>query len=127
MRRRTRLIGGIFALVAMTFVLAETVVASTCAPGMGMRLRGAEAMPENAADDCMPGGLHDQEGSGGGDERRCPFGPAAAAHGCTAAASLPAPAASAIAVSSEFVIADLGEQTRSHLWLADALFHPPRH
>lgn len=124
MRRRTRLIAGIFALVAMTFALAETVLASTCAPAMEMQTIEAEA-PEAPADDCMLGASHDR-GEDGDKERHCPFGPAATAQGCAGVASLPAHAVDQIAPSPEGVVAVFVEQTEHDLLLGNALFRPPR-
>ena len=124
MRRRTRLIAGTFALVAMTSALAETVLASTCVPVMQMQTAGATA-PQAPADDCMLGASHDRDPDGE-NERQCPFGPAAAAQGCAGVASLPAYAVNEIAPSPEGVVGVFLEQTEHDLLLGKALFRPPR-
>lgn len=124
MRRSTRLIAGIFTLAALTFALAETVMASMCAPAMDMQTAKAVA-PHAPADDCMPGALRDC-GEHGETERHCPFGPAAAAQGCTGVASLPSCALDQITPPREGVVAVFVVQAEHDLLLGNALFRPPR-
>lgn len=121
MRRRTRRIAGIFALVAMTFALTETVIAATCAPGMDM---GAMETQVSEAD-VMPGGSHDDHRRDG-DEADCPFGPASAVQGCAGMAVLPTHTARAVSSSGALTGSVSTEQTRQDLLLVKALFHPPR-
>lgn len=125
MRRRTRLIAGTFAFVAMTFSLAETVIASTCAPGAGMAM--AEAVDTHAPEhDCVTAS-HDREHRGSGEDgRHCPFSPATAAQGCAAVASLPASAMTDFSPSLEGAGTVFVEPSEHDLLLAQPPFHPPR-
>lgn len=126
MRRRTRLIAGFFALVAMTFSFAETAWASTCAPVMDMGASSSAAAEHVPAQDCMHGALHSGEGeTGGQDEAPCPFTPAAG-QTCTGAATLPTHVMAAVAPSVEGASLLLIEATRHDLLLRNALFRPPR-
>ena len=130
MRRRTRVIAGIFGLVAMTSALAETVAASTCAPGMDMEAMDMQTASKADAghdSDMAPGATHGTEReTGGDDEPRCPLGPLAATQGCAGVASLPGHSAEAPAPSAEDAASLFSEKTQQDLLSADALFHPPR-
>lgn len=125
MKRRTRLIAGIFALVAMTSALAETLLASTCEPGMDMQSQTAVAA-EAPAEDCLWAASHDREGDPDQNEPHCPFSHAAATQGCTAVVSLPSHAIPRIAPSLEGLVGVFVEQTGLNLLLVSAPFHPPR-
>lgn len=128
MKRRTRILAGTLTLLAMTFALAETVVASACAPAMIMQENAGSVTQGEPADDCVLDGLHERRDheDGGEGERHCPFGPAAAAQGCAAVASLPARAAVAPAPSLGTAVAVFVERAQRDLLLGGALFHPPR-
>lgn len=125
MKRRTRLIAGIFALVAMTSALAETLLASTCTPGMDMQAPAAAAA-EAPAEDCPMVASHGGDGEQDENERHCPFAPAAATQGCTGVASLPSHAIPHLAPSLEGLVGVFVEQTGHNLLLGSALFRPPR-
>ena len=128
MRRPTRLIAGVFALLAMSSAFAEAVLASTCAPGMDMEM--TEDMAAHASpmtDDAMPMG-HDHpapEGDAEGDPD-CPFGPVTALQGCAGAASLPAHTVALQAPSPEGAGAIFTEGARHARLFGTTLFRPPR-
>lgn len=124
MRRRTRWIAGLFALVAMTFSLGETVWASTCAPMMDMQASAVSAQDAPSEHDGMPG-MPDQPGTERGDGD-CPFSPATATQNCSAAASLPAQGIVAPAPTPACVAGLRAATARQDLLLETALFHPPR-
>ena len=131
MRRATRVSAGILALVAMTFALAETVLASTCPPGMAMEAMDAPAAASQAdsahgADMARGATQGSEREPGGDDEPRCPLGPLAATQGCAGVASLPGHSAEAPAPSGEYGSSVFSEKTQQDLLSADALFHPPR-
>lgn len=135
MRRRTRLLAGTFALVAMTFALTETVLASMCASVMGMQHGEVESVhlgPHHSGHHAMGSADHDTgpashpQSAEGQNERHCPFGPAAAAQGCTGVASLPTHAMDRIPASLAGALDVFVETTEQDLLLTDALFHPPR-
>lgn len=138
MRRRTRLLAGTFALVAMTFALAETVIAASCMPGMDMGAAEVSAMDMHAPE--APAGHHDHgvptdgaptdgaptDGNpADGDDRDCPFGPTVV-QGCAGAASLPAYAAHGVASQGALSSSVSIEPAQQDLLLVTALFHPPR-
>lgn len=138
MRRRTRLLAGTFALVAMTFALAETVIAASCMPGMDMGATEVSAMDTHTPQ--APAGHHDQrvpmdgnpadgtpaDGTpSDGDERDCPFGPTVV-QGCAGAASLPAQAAHGVDSQGALSSSVSTEPAQQDLLLVTALFHPPR-
>lgn len=125
MRRRTRWIAGLFALLAMTFSLAETVWASMCAPMMDMQVSAAAAEAAPSEHEGMPG-MPDQPGPASGDGTDCPFSPATTAQNCSAAASLPAHTIGGPASTLERVVGLKGATARQDLLLETALFHPPR-
>lgn len=125
MRRRTRLVAGIFAMVAMTLSFAETAWASTCGP-MEMGVVSPATADQVPAHDCLLGALHEGEREGSGDdERPCPFSPVGAQM-CAGVASLPAHAVHGLAPSPESVSAVHFELEQHDLLLEEALFHPPR-
>lgn len=129
MRRSTRAVAGIFALVAMTLAVTETVVAATCGPDMDMTMTMASADAD--AGHAAQGGpihdaSHDREDEAGHDGPECPFGPASVASGCTGTASFPASAATAVAASGASVGAVFIERSTQDLLLVTAPFHPPR-
>lgn len=125
MRRRTRLTAGIFALVAMTFSLAETAWASACAP-MEMNAVSSEAQGEVSAHESASDPLHQHEREDSGDgERRCPFSPAAA-QACAGAASLPTHAVDGLAPAPERARAVFFDLTQQDTILQESLFRPPR-
>ena len=127
MRRRNRILTGILALTAMTFSVAETVVGSTCAPGMDMdmhevgetHVHGGDGMADTA--DTSQDREHGEAGPG---EGHCPFGPAVA--GCAGVASFPSQVAGDIVPRLRADLAVFSESTEHPLLLANALFHPPR-
>jgi hypothetical protein len=131
MTRRFRLAAGIFASLAMTFSVVETVLASMCAP---MPVLAASVAGESApsADDCMARvhGQPERDGDEGTDGSpsggfHCPFGPVAA-QGCTAPALLPATTDRVEGSPSENTVAPAFETARHDLLLATPLFHPPK-
>ena len=128
MRRGTRAFAGIFALVAMTFSLAEAVVASTCAPGMDMEAMEGPAAASQAHDaEMAQGATHGgDEEPGGDDEPRCPLGPFAATQGCAGVASLPGHSTEAPVPSPEDMPGVFYEKTQQDLLSVETLFHPPR-
>ena len=125
MRRRTRWIAGLFAFVAMTLSVAETVWASTCAPMADMREPAASAQNAPTEHSGMPG-MPGEPGTEGGEEAECPFSPATTAQGCSGAASLPAQAIGALAPAPERIAGVRTATTRQDPLLETALFHPPR-
>lgn len=126
MKQRTRLIAGIFALVAMTFSLAETAGASTCAPAMDMHASDAGAAEQAQMHHCMDAGSPDLEREdgreGAGD---CPFSHAAA-QACAGLTSLPSHAVDGIAPFSASAAAIFADSTQYDLLLRNDLFRPPR-
>jgi len=127
MTRRLRPAAGTFALLAMTFSLAENVLASTCAPMPQMAPTSMASAGAPVADDCMVA-VHGHERGDPGSEgqRHCPFGPAAASAGCTAAASLRASSTQVDGASSEATAAIPFDDLQQDLLLPTTLFHPPR-
>ncbi len=124
MNERARTIAGFFALVAMTFALAETVLASTCDPAMDMGDSSAAVAAQSH--DAMLGPSHAPERQDGREDgRTCPISPAAA-QACGGAASLPAHALAVPALSPEGVAGIFFHPTQHDLLLGDTLFHPPR-
>jgi hypothetical protein len=126
MRAHRRLLPAILVLVAMTFSLAETVWASTCAPAMAPTI-AAEASDAERHADCSSGMT---DATGGEpherDDTHCPFDPAAPAQGCIAIASLPARAAEAPAPWSAPSVTSFAEQKQQDHLSASTPFHPPR-
>lgn len=124
MARRTRFIAGILASLALTFSFAESVWASTCAPGMEMDAPAEMACHEGAGESQMP------ERPGGGEDGEepgdCPFGPHATVQSCVGALSLPAVATVLFAPSLEDAAGVFIPQTQSDLLLQSALYRPPR-
>jgi hypothetical protein len=117
---------GIIASLALTFSMAETVVASMCAlPPVWQGEAAAESIP--AGDDCMmttpDGRSGDRKGDGAS---RCPFGPGAAARGCVTAASLPAPSIRMGTVAVDTSVSPLVVVRWNDLLLETILFHPPK-
>lgn len=126
MKRRTRLIAGIFALVAITFSFAETAWASTCAPAMEMAAASSASAEDMPAQDCMHGAAHSGDGeTDGQDERPCPFTPTAG-QTCTAVATLPAHVADAFAPPVEGATVAWVEPAEHNTLLDNTLFRPPR-
>lgn len=151
MRRRTRLFASGFIALGMTLSLGEAVLASMCAPELGvtghgavdatsprgmsccrsaamreaMMPRGEGAPGQNSPDDAhgraVPHPDHD-----GRDEAPCPFGPVAGAPGCTAVASLPAYVSDDLAPSPESAIAAAFYGMRPDASFTNTLFHPPK-
>lgn len=126
MTRRTRLLAGVFALVAMALSTAETVLASTCAPvsdrtpaaHAGMERNGAPSHPG----DCLSAG---QDAGGDHDPTHCPFG-AMMGEGCVSAASIPALPSPVDVDAPRALAASPSEVGRPDFLLIHPLFHPPR-
>jgi hypothetical protein len=127
MTRRRRFVPGMLMLAALTFSLAESVVASTCVPMqvMGGSVRAVETGA--MAHDCAPdaGSTHADD-PGDRNPFHCPFGPMTAAQGCTAAASLPAPSAGVGEIGSGVVASTPFDDPEHDLLLAAPPFHPPK-
>lgn len=124
---------GLIALIALTFSLAESVWASTCASGMGVAgtavagtaIAGTATADPAADPDCAHGGAS-SERKGEPAAPHCPLGAAATAQGCLAAASLPSvaidiPVSRAAAEAGHFSHPVRHKQVSDH-----TLFHPPR-
>lgn len=127
MARRTRFIAGILAFLALTFSIAESVWASTCAPGMEMDVPAEMASHEGADESHMA--ERSVEGERGDDDeesRDCPFGDHAAVQTCVGALSLPAVASVFFIPSLEDAAGVFTLQTQSDLLLESALYRPPR-
>lgn len=125
MNQRTRLIAGIFALVAMTFSLAEAAGASTCAPSMDMHASDAAA-EQVQMHHCLEAGLPDLEREDGREDAGdCPFSQAAA-QACAGLTSLPSHAVAGIAPFSASAAAIFADSTQYDLLLRNDLFRPPR-
>lgn len=125
MIRRTRRVAGLLTLLALTFSLAESAWAATCAVSMPAGTR-AEAIPEGPAG--MQEASHDpdRDCTRAPDEEPCPFSSPVAAQVCLGIASLPAteeplPAAVSRGVTQVFVL-----PPRSDLLLESSVFRPPR-
>lgn len=126
MLRPVRLIAGILTLSALAFSLAEAVVASTCAPMPEMNVGTMADAGEPSAVDCMPAPHRTMPDPGNEGMPHCPFGPMTVAQGCTAVASLPAPAVF-FDVSPSGALATITFDDGDHdLLLATVLFHPPK-
>ena len=123
--QRSRRIAAVFALVALTLSVAESVWASTCAPMSASPVLAATASGSPHAADC-PGG---DTGAGaerpGGEEPPCPFAPVVTP-GCVAAASLPASSAVPGPPALEAEDREPSAAAASDLLLGAALFRPPR-
>lgn len=127
MTRRTRLTAGIFALLAMTFSLAENVMASICAPMPEMMASTVVGDSEPMGDDCMLAFHGERDSDQDEDGRRhCPFSPGTAAQGCNVAASLPALSVHIDGSPLEATLTIPFDNTRHDVLLATALFHPPK-
>jgi len=124
MRRRTRVLAGVLALVAMASSFAEAVLASTCAPMAAMAEQAMDES-ESSAMDCPLMAGHEGVPETGGTGGHCPLGPAVG-QGCFAAASLPVPAAHPLGLSDRGAPRPVVDDVRPDLLLAHALFHPPR-
>ena len=125
MKCRTRMIAGLFGLMAMTFSLAEMAWASTCPPDMAADAASVsvDLAPTDAPATAMPhGGDHGDREQG---DRECPFGPIASA-GCAGAAPLPTQAAKAPAPSPDGAAILFDSETRHDLLFGNTLFRPPR-
>ena len=121
--QRSRRIAAVFALVALTLSLAETVWASTCAP---MSASPAVAAQEAGHSGDCPGSEHSEPSEQrGGDEPHCPFAPVVTA-GCVAAASLPTSTSLAAPPAVEGEVAEPTAAAAADLLLGTALFRPPR-
>lgn len=127
MTRRARSIAGLCTLLALTFSLAESVWASTCAmPMTGSLVEVHEASEEMPSDvHCATHHDHDGERDGPSDAP-CPFSSGLAAQACAGVTSLPAtttvlPSTASRAVNGLFVI-----EARPGLLLETSLFRPPR-
>jgi len=132
MTRRARFVAGLLALFALTFSLAESVWASTCAMA-ATEMTMSVAAPDPLATDGLPAGKHCAgHADHGGDpdrapeEEPCPFGSPAATQVCAGVASLPAPSALPSAPSPEGVSGPFVPDAGSDLLLVNALFRPPR-
>lgn len=126
MNQRTRLIAGIFALVAMTFSLVETVGASTCAPSTDMHASDAGAAEQVQMHPCLEAGLPDLEREDGREDAGdCPFSQAAA-QACAGLTSLPAHTVDGIAPLTASATAIIADSTQYDLLLRNDLFRPPR-
>lgn len=131
MHRRLRTTAGLLALLSLTLSVAESVWASTCAPGMPMESPAA-VVP--SSDDHAPGCLHvgtahddmDEGRHASDDGRPCPFGSPAAAQACTGVASLPARPMNLFASWSQGAPGVFSLETQNELLLDGAQFHPPR-
>lgn len=124
MTRRTRLIAGIFAFLALTFSFGESVWASTCAPAVDM---GSDATAASSEAPAMSDSMPDQDSQRQSeDERPCPFGSPAAVQACTGVVSLPAQVAVFFAPSFEGAPSVFTLETQSDLLMENALFRPPR-
>ena len=122
--KRTHILLRLFVLAAMAFSFGETVWAATCA-SMSM-MSAADAAVNHDAMPAMPGMPADDGQPEGGEEPRCPLGPAAAAQGCLTAAPLPATSAAGFGLSDERT-ADIDfVPMASELIYGVPLFHPPR-
>lgn len=125
MTRRTRRISGIFAALALTLSFAETVWASTCAPGMDMPSSAMAMGDESPIEhECMPGSAERRNESE--DGRHCPFGPVATTQACAGLASLPANTLALDAPSPEGAARLVFDETQHDLFFGTPLFHPPR-
>lgn len=131
MMRPMRFAAGTVATLAFLISIAETVVASLCAPMQGMPQivqvvaeESAEKVPMSAnGSDCGDANASDDENAG---ESPCPFGPYASSQGCSAAASLPANGAEIR--SGTRVIRNLTafRNAGHENLLVVRLFHPPK-
>lgn len=126
MKRRTRLIAGIFSLVAMTFSFVETASASMCAPDMDSHASASAAAEQGQIYELILSVLPQLEHEAGGEnEQDCPFSPAAA-QACAGAASLPASVVDGLGPSTESATPVIADSTQHELLLRNALFRPPR-
>ena len=133
MTRRTRTLGGSLSLLALGFSLAETVLASVCAPGADMSdMPGMAGMSTPTADGSsmaampgmpMPGTDTDQDAGNGTFD--CPLA-IALGPGCSALASLPTPLTRGGLPSLLAVLATPFDDVGSDVLLTHALFRPPR-
>jgi hypothetical protein len=128
MNRRMRTLAGSFALAAMALSVAESVLASVCAPTMEMSEMDAEASPGSQdmvdmAGMPMPADNQGPDRSSRFDE--CPLGPALG-QGCLALASLPGNAPLYENVAENTFGRRVADKLRPDLLLSHALFRPPR-
>lgn len=127
MNRRTRSVAGLCALLALSFSLAESVWASTCAmpaaEGMADIQQTASEFPTGAQCDTHRSADSERRGP---DDEPCPFGSPLGAQSCAGVVSLPTAGAVLPALASEAVDGLFTLDVRPSLLLEASLFRPPR-
>ncbi|HUG39933.1 MAG TPA: hypothetical protein VMM12_05595 [Longimicrobiales bacterium] len=121
--QRSRRIAAVFAVVALTLSLAETVWASTCAPMSASPAVAAQEAGHSA--DCPAKGHDEGSEHPGGEEPHCPFAPVVTP-GCVAAASLPTSSSVPTPPAVEAEVTEPAAAAAADLLLGAALFRPPR-
>ncbi len=126
MKRRPRVIAGCLTLMALTFSVAQTMVASTCAPeAVSETFAAAETGPAPGSD-CPLMGPHDPGPDGDEtDGRHCPFAPAAA-ETCSAIPLMASPSVVVTFDQPMTVPGDIWLPTGVDLPFEKSLFRPPR-
>ncbi len=126
MKRRTPMIAGCLTLMALALSVAQTMVASTCAPEAVADAFAAAWEEPATGSDCPLMGMHDPGPDG--DEtggQHCPFAPAAA-ETCGAIPSMASPTVVVTFDQAVTIPGDIWLPTSVDFPFEKSLFRPPR-